>query len=170
MPAPAGRARPAHGICVKVESVIAILRADLCYGLFHRLPEEQAIAKIRSQYCDDGFDLHAYPVGGPSPTGWRWHLPIACMTPRSRGEVHLSGPSPKALPLIDHQFLSDPEGYDAKILADGIRIMRDLAATEPLRSFVGDEFDPRPSDRILVPSCSCRPGGSSAPPDSELAR
>ena len=59
------------------------------------MPEEQTIAKVRSPlYPSDepGFDLHLYPVGGPdatSDTGWGWRLPVACMTPRSRGTVTL---------------------------------------------------------------------------------
>ena len=59
------------------------------------LPEEQTIAKLKSQCCGEGFDLHMYPVGGPDGDEWRWDVPVACMTPRSRGEIHLTGTDPE---------------------------------------------------------------------------
>jgi choline dehydrogenase len=135
------------------------------------MPEEQSIAKLRSSYCEEGFDLHTYPIGGPaSDGGWKWELPVACMTPLSRGEVHIASTDPEALPVIDHRFVSDPDGRDRLILADGIRIMRELAATEPLRSFVGAELDPGPADGLIdervghyfhpVGSCKMGPGSS----------
>jgi choline dehydrogenase len=134
------------------------------------MPEEQSIAKLRSSYCEEGFDLHTYPIGGPTPDGgWKWELPVACMTPLSRGEVHIASADPEALPVIDHRFASDPDGRDRLVLADGIRIMRELAATEPLRSFVGSELDPGPADELIdervghyfhpVGSCKMGSGG-----------
>jgi len=113
------------------------------------LPEEQTIAKLKSQHCGEGFDLHMYPVGGPDGDEWRWDVPVACMTPRSRGEIHLTGADPEAVPAIDHAFLTDVDAYDAMILADGVRIMRELAATEPLRTFLGDELDARAPDELV---------------------
>jgi choline dehydrogenase len=114
------------------------------------MPEEQSIAKLRSSECEEGFDLHSYPIGGPAlDGGWKWELPVACMTPRSRGEVTISSSDPEALPLIDHRFASDPDGLDRRVLADGIRIMRELAAAEPLRAFLGAEIDATPVDDLI---------------------
>src|SRR5262249_10540410 len=31
------------------------------------LPYEQVIAKYPSEQCDEGFDMHIYPIGGPMP-------------------------------------------------------------------------------------------------------
>jgi choline dehydrogenase len=91
------------------------------------------------------------------------------MTPLSRGEVHIASADPEALPVIDHRFASDPGGRDRLVLADGIRIMRELAATEPLRSFLGPELDPGPADALIdarvghyfhpVGSCKMGSGG-----------
>jgi choline dehydrogenase len=114
------------------------------------MPEEQSIAKLQSTYCKEGFDLHTYPIGGPTPDGgWKWELPVACMTPLSRGEVHIASADPDALPLIDHRFASDPDGRDRRVLADGVRLMRELAAAEPLRSFVGPELDAATADDLI---------------------
>jgi choline dehydrogenase len=92
-------------------------------------PEEQSIAKLRSAHCAEAFDLHLYPIGGPhpkDPSAWRWELPVACMTPRSRGTVTLK---PDGTPRIDHAYLR--EGHDVDVLADGVRIMREIAARMP---------------------------------------
>jgi choline dehydrogenase len=137
------------------------------------MPEEQSIAKLQSSYCAEGFDLHAYPVGGPAAEGgWKWELPVACMTPLSRGEVHLSSADPEALPGIDHRFAGDPDGRDRAVLSDGIEIMRELAATEPLRSFLGPEIDAGPVDELIdgriahyfhpVGTCKMGPDGDGA--------
>ena len=83
-----------------------------------------------------------YQVGGPDGDEWRWDVPVACMTPRSRGEIHLTGTESEAIPAIDHAFLADVDAYDAMILADGVRIMRELSAIEPLRTFLGEELTP----------------------------
>ncbi len=111
----------------------------------HWMPEEQTIAKARSAGCGEGFDLHLYPVGGPDrddPSGWRWKLPVACMTPRSRGTVRLASPDPTIAPRIDHRYLSDPAGHDRGVLVDGVTLARELAAQPPLRDLIGAEVAP----------------------------
>jgi choline dehydrogenase len=110
-------------------------------------PEEQSIAKLRSGRCVEAFDLHLYPLGGPHPKSrdaWRWELPVACMTPRSRGSVTVASADPSARPRIDHAYLSDP--HDLDVLADGVEIMREIAAQMPL---IGDELGARATGQAL---------------------
>jgi choline dehydrogenase len=113
------------------------------------MPEEQTIAKLRSSLYpagEPGFDLHIYPVGGPdseSESGWHWYFPVACMTPRSRGRLTLRSTDPAESPWIDHRYLSDPEGYDRAILADGLRIAREIAAQPALAPLLGEAISPR---------------------------
>ncbi len=109
------------------------------------MPEEQTIAKIRSSHYpedESGFDLHTYPVGGPTADGWRWDFPVACMTPRSRGEVTLRGADPTVSPRLQHRYLSDEAGYDRQILIDGVKQARKIAAQSPLRELLGEETIP----------------------------
>lgn len=109
------------------------------------MPEEQTIAKIRSNHYpqgEPGFDLHIYPVGGPSAAGWRWDFPVACMTPRSRGEVKLRSVDPTVAPRLEHRYLSDEAGHDRAILIDGVKIAREIAARSPLRELLGKETLP----------------------------
>ena len=116
------------------------------------MPEEQTIAKARSADCTEAFDLHLYPVGGPSddsPTGWRWKLPVACLTPRSRGSLRLASADPTVAPIIDHRYLSDPDGADRRVLADGVALARALAAQPALRDLIGAELGPGSAVRAL---------------------
>lgn len=112
------------------------------------MPEEQTIAKIRSaRYpsAERGFDLHLYPVGGPdsgTPSGWHWFLPVACMTPRSRGALTLRSADPLIAPRIDHGYLSDPDDHDRATLIEGVRIAREVASQSPLRELLGEETSP----------------------------
>lgn len=112
------------------------------------MPEEQTIAKLRSSHCppgEAGFDLHIYPVGGPTATGWRWDFPVACMTPRSRGEVTLRSADPRVSPRLEHRYLSDEAGHDRQVLIDGVRKARAIAAQSPLRELLGEETLPGPA-------------------------
>jgi choline dehydrogenase len=113
----------------------------------HWMPEEQTIAKARSSRCGGGFDLHIYPVGGRSPhqpASWSWSLAIACMTPNSRGALKLTSRDPAAAPLLDHGYLSHPDGEDARVLVDGIHVARELAAAPDLAALLGREKWPGP--------------------------
>ncbi len=145
------------------------------------MPEEQVIAKARSPRCGAGFDLHLYPVGGPAPddpTGWRWKLPVACMTPHSRGHVRLRSADPTHAPRIDHRYLSDPAGEDRRVLADGVGLAREVAAQSPLRDLLGAEIAPgtearSPADlerfvdancvHYYHPVCTCAMGQATDP-------
>jgi choline dehydrogenase len=111
----------------------------------HWMPEEQTIAKARSSRCAQGFDLHIYPVGGPdrtTPTGWRWTLEVACMTPRSRGVMRLTSADLAAPPIMDHRYMSDPDGEDLRVLADGVALAREIAAKPALVQLAGIEISP----------------------------
>jgi choline dehydrogenase len=69
-------------------------------------------------------------------------LATVVLQPRSVGEVRLSSRDPLAPPEIDPRYLSDPEGYDARILLEGVRLARRILATEPLARHVLDELLP----------------------------
>ena len=108
-------------------------------------PEEQVIAKARSGSCQEAFDLHLYPVGGPDPDsedGWFWSIHVACMTPRSRGSLTLRSADPADTPRIDHRYLSDLDGADRRVLVDGITMAREMAGQPGIRDLLGRETAP----------------------------
>jgi len=109
-------------------------------------PDEQVIAKFPSASCQQGFDLHIYPVGGHSKdaSAWYWFLGVACLTPLSRGSIRLSGPGPGDKLVIDHRYLSDPGGCDRARLAQGVQRVREVAQVPELRRLLGRETRPGP--------------------------
>ena len=122
------------------------------FGRRYWMPEEQTIAKARSSRCAGGFDLHIYPVGGrssPKRAAWSWSLAVACMTPRSRGVLKLRSRDPATAPFLDHRYLSDPDGEDARALVEGTQIARELAAAPRLAKLLGSEQSPGPG--VLSP-------------------
>jgi choline dehydrogenase len=112
------------------------------------MPEEQTIAKLRSRHCTEAFDLHIYPVseayaGGDGP--WSVTIPVSCMTPKSRGTLLLKSREPGAAPIIDHNYLGDPESHDRNVLVDGVRIARDLTRHASQTGILGPELEPGPA-------------------------
>ena len=107
-------------------------------------PEEQTIAKLRSSRCAEAFDLHIYPEGGPyadGRTGWVFQVPVACMDPRSRGALRLRSADPEAAPILDHDYLGDPEGHDLAVLTDGVEIARGLIAAANADGRLGEPIN-----------------------------
>lgn len=138
------------------------------FGESHYLPEEQVIAKVRSRHCTEGFDIHIYPVAGNAPDGeWWWEVSVACLTPQSRGHVHIRTADVADAPRIDHAYCTDPAGADRAVLTDAVRIARELASAEPARSFLGAETNALPAAELFddrlehyyhpVGSCSMGP-------------
>jgi choline dehydrogenase len=105
------------------------------------LREEGTIAKGCSSRCGEAFDLHVYPFSSPSLS-----IPVACMTPRSRGSLRLASADPEASPIVDHGYLTDPDDRDLAVLRDGLELVRRLAAQPPLASLLGPEVPPDVDD------------------------
>jgi choline dehydrogenase len=111
-------------------------------------PDEQVIGKYPSAECNGGFDMHIYPIGGRNPLErdkWRWTIAAAVLTPLSRGFVRLTGPTSDSPLLIDHRYLSDPEGSDLRRLVQIVERIREVAAHPPLSRLLGDEVLPGPT-------------------------
>jgi choline dehydrogenase len=107
-------------------------------------PDEQVLAKARSSHEHDAFDLHLLPYSPTQPER-RWIAAAGALLPRSRGRVSLVSRDPEVLPHVDHGFLADPEGHDLAVLAEGLALMRELAATPGLRRLLGRELAPGPA-------------------------
>ena len=69
-------------------------------------------------------------------------LAAVLLQPASRGTITLDDPDPAVPPRIDPAYLSDPEGADARLLAEGIRRCQAVLATEPLASALGAPIAP----------------------------
>jgi len=68
------------------------------------------------------------------------------LQPRSRGAVELRSADPFQPPAIRLNVLSDPDGEDLRVLADGVRLALRVLDTEPLRGYLAERPAPGPGD------------------------
>ena len=78
-----------------------------------------------------GDPLHSFPAFTILPCNLR---------PRSRGSVHATASDVRTAPIIDPNFLSDPE--DRRVAADMMRLTRRIVAQAPLAHFQPEEYVP----------------------------
>jgi|SRR5579875_1301475 len=150
------------------------------FGATQWLPDEQTLAKARSSRCREAFDLHLYAVMNRpvADRQWGYRIFVSSMTPRSVGTVRIVSTEPDAAPLIDHGYLSDPNGEDLAVLADGITLAREIGAAPAVVSLFGEATQPSPHETTPAaladyirrtvgiyyhPAGSCRMGPASDP-------
>jgi choline dehydrogenase len=173
---------PAIGVRYEAKpETIAALEAFIAAGGLPR--EEGTIGLARSSRCEGPYDLHLYPIASRpfGGKGWRIHISSALMSPRSRGSIRLNPTAPtdpEAAPVIDTNYLADPEGYDLDALTDALMLCRDLGAQPTMAALFEGEAKSGPAvssrdeirDWILRnashdyhPACTCRMGPASDP-------
>ncbi|HXV08074.1 MAG TPA: GMC oxidoreductase, partial [Burkholderiales bacterium] len=72
----------------------------------------------------------------------------------SRGSVHIASADPRAAPAIRYNYLSTEN--DRRVMVDGLKLVRRIAVTPPLRDYVVAEEYPGPgvrSDEDLLAFC-----------------
>ena len=139
------------------------------------LPEEQTLGKFVSSVSPDGlYDTHIFPVCASDQTSvfhGRVHVEVACMTPRSRGSVHLASADPEAHPKIDHGYLTDPEGHDLAVLRDGLVHAEQLLDHPLLAEVLGARITDMGTDQAIRDTVAhyYHPVGTCAMGDGPLA-
>ena len=63
---------------------------------------------------------------------------------RSRGNIQLRSSDPAVHPRIDFRYYTDPEGYDERIMVEGIRRARAIVEHSPLKPWIDFEAAPGP--------------------------
>ena len=133
---------------------------------------------IKSQASEPIADLQLHFVigklinhGRTSAFGHGFSCHLCLLRPRSRGSIRLANKDPRSAPLIDPNYLSDPD--DMERLVRGFKLMRKLLAQPALASLEGKElascaaaqsdsqieqFIRANADTIYHPSGSCRMG------------
>jgi choline dehydrogenase len=110
------------------------------------LPDEMGFACLTTPLAADGvIDLHLFSVdNGIGPDGDRPGLFVTCLTPRSKGRLRLRSADPAAAPILDHAFLSDPDGHDLGVILEGVGWARRFLAAPPLAALLRGEVRPGP--------------------------
>ncbi|MEP6860047.1 MAG: GMC family oxidoreductase N-terminal domain-containing protein [Deltaproteobacteria bacterium] len=99
---------------------------------------------------DNQFHFAAWGLTGPNsdvkrtdPFGRFCAIMPGLIYPRSQGQITLRDGDPASPPLIDPAYFSDPRDLDHMLA--GVKLAREIAATEPLASLLEDEVFPGPT-------------------------
>ena len=92
------------------------------------VPQEQTLGKFASSLCEGPYDIHVLPVGASTQVSLLEDccaIPVSPVCPRARGAVRLRSADVDAAPLIEHNYLEDPDGHDIAVMREAIEIARD---------------------------------------------
>ncbi|KAH0563198.1 hypothetical protein GP486_002229 [Trichoglossum hirsutum] len=68
-----------------------------------------------------------------------------CLNTASRGRIYLTSSDPTVKPALDFRYFTDPEGYDATTIVEGLKAARKVALHEPFKSWLKREVAPGPN-------------------------
>lgn len=92
------------------------------------------------QYLFVNFTVTTYDVGPDAHPGFMFS---ACQCrPDSRGSITLRSPDPDAKPVIRASYLDAP--HDQRLMVEGVKYARRLAAQAPLAALIEEELTPGP--------------------------
>lgn len=113
-------------------------------GLFANVDPDSGAPDLMFHFGLEPFDMHTRPLGYPTAEN-AFSITPNVTRARSRGTVRLRSADPEAPPAIDFRYFTDPEGYDERIMVEGVRLARELAASGALSEWVERELAPGPS-------------------------
>lgn len=152
-------------------SKLRMLKAGLQYILARRGPLTISAAQVGAfarsrpdlatpdlQFLFQTFSHGDYDAGLHPFSGF---ANVVCpLRPQSRGRLRLRADAPSAMPVMQPNYLSAE--HDRRVLVEGVKLARRVAATGPIAGHIVEEFDPGPQvrseDEILA---YCRETGLS---------
>ena len=154
-------------------------------GLFAKSSDSVEIPDIMFHLATMRFD--ANPVARGYPTAEHvFSLHPNVTRARSAGSVRLRSDDPSAMPLIDPQYFTDQDGYDERMVVEGIHLAREISQQPGLSEWVKSELAPGPAvqsfdelseyarrtaNTVYHPAGTCKMGRSDDPSavlDAEL--
>jgi choline dehydrogenase-like flavoprotein len=121
----------------------AIGATDWDITIMARVDAAQAAPEILAHVPLMTYAVHAEALGLAVAEHSISMTPNVCR-PRSRGRVSLASADPEEPPVLDPRYFSDADGYDERMLVQGIRLARRVAATEPMAGWIEQELFPGP--------------------------
>jgi choline oxidase len=113
-------------------------------GLFANVDPDSGDPDLMFHFGLQAFDMHTLPKGYPTAQN-AFSITPNVTRAKSRGMVRLRAADPDTPPAIDFRYFTDPEGYDERIMVEGVRLARELAASPALSKWVQRELAPGPS-------------------------
>jgi choline dehydrogenase-like flavoprotein len=116
------------------------------------VPPAGAFVKSSPGEARPDIQFHMSPFGWPRPNtddaftktfGSYASFAPGLIYPKSHGEIRLRSADPSAPPVIDPKYFSDPS--DLEHLVRGVKLMREIAATAPLKDVLAEELFPGPA-------------------------
>jgi choline dehydrogenase len=138
---------------LRANSLLGKAAMGLEYLLFRKGPLTMApsqlggFAKSDPSFATPNLEYHVQPLsltkfGEPLDPFEAFTASVCNLRPKSRGQVRIASPDPKAKPLIQPNYLSDPD--DRRVAAESIRLTRRIAGATALARFEPQEFRPGP--------------------------
>ncbi len=87
------------------------------------------------------FTWHTEPAGYPTAE-WGFSLTPNVCRARSEGTVRLASVDPTAPPRIDFRYFTDPDNYDERVMVEGVKAARRIAAQPALEEWIVRELAP----------------------------
>lgn len=146
-------------------------------GMFAKVDAGAEDPDLMFHFGTQAFDLHTLPKGYPTAEN-AFSITPNVTRARSRGTVRLRSADHTAPPRIDFRYFTDPEGYDERIMTEGVNLARELAAQPALAEWVERELAPGPgvkgnrelseyvrrtANTVYHPAGTCKMGGSGNP-------
>ena len=117
--------------------------SDWDAGILARVDGENGFPDLMFHLPLMTFGVHAERLGYVLPENTISITPNV-PRPKSRGRVWLESADPDVAPKIDYRYFTDPAGYDEAMLLKGVELARQIADTEPMKSWVVREVFPGP--------------------------
>lgn len=112
-------------------------------ALFDQIDSDAPWPDIMFHMGLEPFDMCTAPKGYKTPEHG-FSLTPNITRARSRGHVQLRDTNPSSPPRIDFCYYTDSEGYDERIMVEGIRRARAIAQQSPLSEWIDFESAPGP--------------------------
>lgn len=123
--------------------VPAMTRQGWEAALFARTEPFAEGPDVMFHFGTSAFDINTVQLGYPTAAQ------AFCLTPnvmraKSEGVVRLRSADPAVPPVIDFRYFTDPDGYDDRVITEGVKLARAIAEQPALKPWVERELTPGP--------------------------